>query len=118
MGRRRGVAGPVSYEVRRGEIWQYRFAPPDKRRPVLVLTRQEVLPLLHTAMVAPITSTIRGIPSEVVVGPDEGLKHDSAINLDHVQTVEQRLLHSYVGALSAPQMRQVCHALAIATGCA
>ena len=118
MGRRGRVAGPVSYEPRRGEIWQYRLAPPDKRRPVLILTRQEVLPLLRTAMVAPITSTIRGIPSEVVVGPDEGLKHDSAINLDHVQTVEQRLLHRYVGSLTEPKMRQVCRALAIATGCA
>ena len=118
MGRRGSVAGPVSHQPRRGEIWQYRFAPPDKRRPVLLLTRQEVLPLLRTAMVAPITSTIRGIPSEVVVGPDEGLKHDSAINLDHVQTVEQRLLQRYVGALSEPKMRQVCRALAIAAGCA
>lgn len=118
MGRRGRVAGPVTYQPRRGEIWQYRFAPPDKRRPVLLLTRQDVLPLLRTAMVAPITSTIRGIPSEVIVGPDEGLKHDSAINLDHVQTVEQRLLHRYVGTLSQPKMQQVCRALAIATGCA
>ena len=106
-------AGP-----RRGEIWHYGNKSPDKRRPVVVLTRQEVLPLLHTAMVAPITSTIRGLPSEVVVGADEGLRHDSAINLDHVQTVEQRLLHRYVGSLSPAKMRQVCRALAIATGCA
>ncbi len=103
---------------RRGEIWQYRFDRPDKRRPVVILTRQEVLPLLRTAMVAPITSTIRGIPSEVLVGPDEGLKHHSAINLDHVQTVEQSLLHHYLGSLSPSKMRQVCRALAIAAGCA
>ncbi|MCY3783418.1 MAG: type II toxin-antitoxin system PemK/MazF family toxin [Chloroflexi bacterium] len=106
-------AGP-----RRGEIWHYGFRSPDKRRPVVILTRQEVLPLLHTAMVAPITSTIRGLPSEVVVGPDEGLRHGSAINLDHVQTVEQNRLHRYVGSLSPTKMRQVCRALAIATGCA
>ena len=103
---------------RRGEIWQYRFRAPDKRRPVVVLTRQEVLPLLRTVIVAPITSTIRGLPSEVVVGTDEGLKHDSAVNLDHVQTVDQRLLHSFVGTLSETKMRQVCRALALATGCA
>lgn len=102
---------------RRGEIWQYRFGPPDKRRPVVVLTRQDVLSLLHTAMVAPITSTIRGIPSEVVVGLEEGLKNDSAVNLDHVQTVEQRLLHRYVGTLSDAKMRAVCRALAVATAC-
>ena len=103
---------------RRGEIWQYRSRAPDKRRPVVVLTRQEVLPLLRTAIVAPITSTIRGLPSEVMVGADEGLTHDSAINLDHVQTVEQRSLHGFVGALSETKMRQVCRALALATGCA
>ena len=104
--------------IKRGEIWQYRFKAPDKRRPVLVLTRQDVIPLLHTVLVAPITSTRRGAPSEVPVGPNEGLKHDSAVNLDHVQTVDQSNLSSFVGSLSAAQMREVCRALAIATGCA
>jgi mRNA interferase MazF len=103
--------------VNRGEIWQYRFKAPDKRRPVLVLSRQEVIPLLHTVMVAPITSTRRGAPSEVSVGPNEGLKHDSAVNLDHVQTVERARLVSYVGSLNASQMQHVCRALAVATGC-
>lgn len=103
--------------VNRGEIWQYRFKAPDKRRPVLVLSRQEVIPLLHTVMVAPITSTRRGAPSEVPVGPDEGLKHDSAVNLDHVQTVERARLTAFVGTLSAVRMRDVCRALGIATGC-
>ena len=107
----------MTVKPRRGEIWQYRFRAPDKRRPVVVLTRQEVVPLLGTVTVAPITSTIRGLPSEVVVGTEEGLKHDSAVNLDHVQTVEQRLLHSFVGTLSETKMRQVCRALALATGC-
>ncbi len=112
------MAGRLTPRVRRGEIWQYRFKLPDKRRPVVVLTRQEVLPLLRTAMVAPVTSTIRGLPSEVPVGVDEGLKHPSAINLDHVQTVEQRLLHEFVGTLSEAKMREVCRALALSTGCA
>ncbi len=104
--------------VNRGEIWTYRFKAPDKRRPVLVLSRQEVIPLLHTVMVAPITSTRRGAPGEVAVGPDEGLKHDSAVNLDHVQTVERSRLVSFIGTVSAARMRQVSRALAIATGCA
>jgi mRNA interferase MazF len=108
------VAGAVT----RGEIWQYRFRSPDKRRPVLVLTRQEVIPLLHTVMVAPITSARRGAPSEVPLGPAEGLKKDCAVNLDHVQTVERARLTAYVGSLSAARMREVCRALAIATGCA
>lgn len=107
----------MARRVNRGEIWQYRFKAPDKRRPVLVLSRQDVIPLLHTAMVAPITTAIRGIPGEVAVGIAEGLKHESVVNLDHVQTVEQASLVGFVGSLDAARMRLVCRALAIATGC-
>ena len=103
--------------VIRGEIWMYTFKAPDKQRPVLILTRQEVIPLLHTVMVAPITSTIHGAPSEVIVGIDEGLKHDSAVNLDHVQTVEKSQLDKRLGSLSEAKMKQVCRALGIAAGC-
>ena len=107
----------MAREVNRAEIWQYRFRAPDKRRPVLVLSRQEVIGLLHTVMVAPITSTLRGAPSEVALGVAEGLKHDSAVNLDHVQTVERARLAGYVGHLGPDKMRAVCRALAVATGC-
>lgn len=103
--------------VNRGEIWSYRFKAPDKRRPVLVLSRQDAIDLLHTVIVVPITSTIRGAPSEVIVGPGEGLKHQSAVNFDHVQTVERARLVGYVGSLDADVMRRACRALAIATGC-
>jgi mRNA interferase MazF len=108
----------MARHVARGEIWHYAFGGPDKRRPVLVISRQDVLGLLHTAMVAPITSTIRGAPSEVIVGATDGLKHESAVNLDHVQTVEQSRLVKRVGQVSAETMRDVCRALAIAVGCA
>jgi len=108
----------MARRVARGEIWSYRFKSPDKRRPVLILTRAEVIPLLHTVMVAPITSTRRGAPSEVAVGTDEGLKRESAVNLDHVQTVEQDRLIGFIGSLSAAKMQRVCRALAIAAGCA
>lgn len=101
----------------RGDIWLYSFQRPDKRRPVLVLSRQDVIGLLRTVMVAPITSTIHGAPSEVVVGIEAGLKARSAVNLDHVQTVEQRLLRQYVGHLPPDKMAAVCSALALATGC-
>ncbi len=84
---------------------------------MVIITRQSVLPLLRTAMVAPVTSRIRGLPSEVPVGAAEGLKHDSVVNLDWVQTVEQRNLRHYVGSLGEAKMAQVCRALAIATGC-
>jgi mRNA interferase MazF len=108
----------MAREVARGDIWMYAFRSPDKRRPVLVLTRQEVIGLLHTVMVAPITSTIHGAPSEVLVGTAEGLKHDSAVNLDYVQTVEQARLIRWVGRLGPVKMREACRALAIAAGCA
>lgn len=108
----------MARRVARAEVWTYDFRKPDKRRPVLVLSRPEVIDVLHTVIVAPVTSTIRGIPSEVVVGVAEGLKRDSAVNLDHVQTVEQARLSRYVGRLAPDKMRAVCRALAIATGCA
>ena len=103
-------------KLNRGEIWQYTFKAPDKRRPVVIISRQEVIPLLRTVMVAPITSTIHGSPAEVTVGVDEGLK-PSAANLDHVQTVDKARLSRFVGRVGANKMRQICLALARATGC-
>ena len=109
------MAGRV--DITRGDIWTYEFQRPDKRRPVLVLSRSEAIAVLHTVLVAPITSTIRGLPSEVGIGTVEGLKHDSAVNLDHIQTVERARLSRYLGRLSAEKMRAVCRAIAAATGC-
>jgi mRNA interferase MazF len=108
----------MARDLNRGEIWLYTFKPPDKRRPVLVLTRQNVIGLLGTVMVAPITSTIRGAPSEVFVGIDEGLKDDCAVNLDHIQTVDKARLTQFIGTLSRRKMSTACKAIAIATGCA
>ena len=103
--------------MRRGEVRLHTFRPPDKRRPVVILSRDEVIGLLHTVMVAPITSTIRGLPSEVRVGQAEGLKEESVINLDHVQSVRRTDLGSYLGVLDDAKMRAVCEALSVATGC-
>lgn len=63
----------MSREVTRGDIWMYASAKPDKKRPVVVISRQNVIPLLRTLMVAPITSAIHGVPSEVRVGTEQGL---------------------------------------------
>ena len=103
--------------VKRGDIWMYAFAKPDKKRPVLVISRQSVIPLLRTVMVAPITSAIHGVPSEVRVGTEHGLKRESAINLDHIQTVDRSRLSGFVSHLSDEVMNDVCRALANATGC-
>jgi mRNA interferase MazF len=104
--------------VNRGEIWLYTFGSPDKRRPVLVLSRQKAISLLRTALVAPITSSVHGAPSEVEVGFEEGLKNVSVVNLDQVQTVDQNRLHHFVGSVGPEKMTAVCRALMIATGCA
>ncbi len=101
----------------RGEIWQFRFAAPDKRRPVLVLTRPSLLEVLHTVTVAAVTTTLRGSPTEVELGVDEGLKTKSCVNLTNVFTVRQSDLRQFVGTVDAAKMNHVCHALAIATGC-
>jgi mRNA interferase MazF len=103
--------------VNRGEIWLFDFGAPDKRRPVLILSRQQIIPHLHTILVAPITSTMRGAPSEVPVGVEEGLKHDSVVNLDGVQSVVPSRLTRFIGTVSGEKMAQVCSALVIATGC-
>ena len=95
----------------------YTFKAPDKQRPAVIISRQEVIPLLRTVLVAPITSTIHGSPAEVAVGIDEGLKHASAANLDQVQTVDKARLHRFIGRLRASKMRQIRAALARATGC-
>jgi mRNA interferase MazF len=103
-------------EVGRGEIWQFSFPRPDRRRPVLVLTRQLLIHHLHTVTVAPITSTIRGIPSEVLIGPECGLKAQSAINLDHLATVPIAGLRSFVGSVSPEILEAVRAALLFALG--
>src|SRR6266850_4264512 len=96
--------------LNRGEIWLHEFGKPDKRRPVLILTRAKAIRFLNTVTVASITSTIRGLASEVQVGVDEGLKHDCVVNLHNVQTVEQSDLHTFIGTVSREKMAQVCRA--------
>jgi mRNA interferase MazF len=76
----------------RGEIRWYRFSHPDKRRPVLILTRDSALEYLGEATIAPITSTVRGIPSEVPLTAADGMRGDCAVNLNHVQTVSREKL--------------------------
>ena len=103
-------------EVGRGQIWLFSFPRPDKKRPVLVLTRQDMIGRLHTVTVAPLTSTIRGVPSEVVVGAESGLKDRSAVNLHHVATVPRSGLRTFVGSVPAETMDQVREALLFALG--
>ena len=103
-------------EIARGEIWQFSFPKPNRRRPVLILTRDDMIGRLHTVTVAPLTSTVRGVPSEVVVGTEAGLKHASAINLHHVATVPREGLRSFVGTVPPEAMDRVRDALLFALG--
>lgn len=107
----------MAVRVNRGEIWRLHRPHPDKRRPVVVISRSSLIPLLHTVIVAPVTSTLRGTPTEVPVGVEEGLKQASCLNLCNLFTVPRSQLHGFVGTLGPGKMRQVCRALAIATGC-
>jgi len=102
--------------MRRGEIRWYTFKIPDKKRPVLILTRNSILDVLGEVTVAPITSTIRQIPSEVVLTPEDGVPKVCAINLDHVQTVAKAKVGPFITALSDAQMDRVKNALLFALG--
>ena len=93
--------------MRRGEIRWYKFRPPDKKRPVLILTRDSILEYLSEVTVAPITSTIRDIPSEVTLSRNDGMPKDSAVNCDHMQTVSKGKIGSLITTLSSGKMKQV-----------
>ncbi|MGD8471504.1 MAG: type II toxin-antitoxin system PemK/MazF family toxin [Desulfobacteraceae bacterium] len=100
--------------MNRGEIRWYKFKAPGKKRPVLVLTRNSILEYLGEVTIAPITSTIRDIPSEVFLSKNEGMQRDCAINVDHIQTVSQRKIGSLITRLSSEKIRQVREAISFA----
>ncbi len=97
--------------MKRGEIRWYKFKRPDKKRPVLILTRDSVLEYLREVTVAPITSTIRDIPSEVLLTREDGLRKDCAINCDHMQTVSKNKIGSLITTLSRDKLTQVSKAI-------
>ena len=103
--------------MERGEVRLYQFPKPDKERPVVILTRENAIPYLSRVTVAPITSTIRGVPSEVILGIEDGLRQPCAANLHNVMTVSQKGLGRRLAHLSPRRMGEVCAALAFALGC-
>lgn len=103
--------------VRRGDVYWLEL-PDERRRPVCVLTREAVLPVLRNVTVALVTRTIRDIPTEVLLtARDDGMPADCAISLDNLRTVPKAMLTERIAALSGAQMHQVCTALDLATGC-
>lgn len=103
--------------IARGDVRLYRFAPPDKKRPVVVLTRDSAIAYLSTVTVAPITTTIRGVPSEVVLNEDDGMKGARAVNLHNAVTVSRERLGKRVAQLRSARMNEICAALRFAMGC-
>jgi mRNA interferase MazF len=107
----------VAGRITRGDVRLYHFAPPDKKRPVVVLTRDSAIAYLSTVTVAPIASAIRGVPSEVVLDEQDGMKAPCAVNLHNAITVSQDRLGKRVAQLSSPRMSEVCSALRFSLGC-
>ena len=101
----------MAQRLERGEIRLYRFAPPDKERPVVILTRASAVRYLSRVTVAPITSTLRGVPSEVPLGPDDGMKQPCAVNLHNLVTVAQGHIGRRIAQLSESRMQEVCRAI-------
>lgn len=101
---------------RRGEVW-FAEIPGDKRRPVVVLTRDPLGRLLRSVICAPVTSRIRGLSTEVHLDEAAGLAHDAVVNLDNTFLLARTGLRRRLGTVSSGQMQQICAALTTAIGC-
>ena len=101
----------------RGEVWWCELAEVG-RRPVVILSRDAAIPRLRRAVVAPCTTTIRGLASEVVLEPsDDPVPRRSAVNLDSLESVSVAVLVDRLGRLGDARMRQICAALSVAVDC-
>ncbi len=100
--------------MRRGEIRWYTFKKPDKKRPVLILSRSSIIDYMGEVTVAPVTTTIREIPSEVRLSPADGLPRECAINFDHIQTVAKGKIGSLVATLHDSKKSEIKKAVSFA----
>jgi mRNA interferase MazF len=106
----------VASAVARGDVRLYQVASPDKNSPVVVLTRDSAVAYLSTVSVAPVTSAIRGVPSEVVLNEEDGLKTPCAVNLHNVVTISQHRLGKRVARLGSSRISGICAALRFSLG--
>jgi len=104
----------MSAAVRRGEVW---LAELDKVRPVVVLSRDPMGRLLHSVVIAPVTSTVRGLSTEVPLGSSDGIRHPSVANLDNVQLLARDRFRRRIGRAQPTTMRALCAALSVAVDC-
>ena len=103
-------------EPRRGEIWWGEIEDVG-RRPFLVMSRSSAIPVLTSVLAAPVTRTVRQIPTEVRLGPDDGLSTECAANLDNLRVVPKALLTERIWALDALRTEGACAALRVAVDC-
>ena len=102
--------------MNRGEVWWVEH-PDAGRRPACVVTRDAAIPVLAAVLVAPATRTIRGIPTEIVLGREDGMPAECALSLDNLTTVPKALLTERIASLPAAKLDDLCRALRAATGC-
>jgi mRNA interferase MazF len=102
--------------MNQGEIWLAE-SPTEKPRPVLIVTRSEAIPVLNAIIVAPLTTTVRDIPTCVAVGPAEGVSRDSVANFDQVRCLSKSLLTRRLGALGTDRRHELCAALTAMSDC-
>ncbi len=100
--------------MKRNDIRWYKFQAPDKKRPVVILTRSSIIEYLNEITIAPITSTIREIPSEVFLSSSDGLQRDCVINCDHIQTVSKQKIGSLICHLSTDKRKDLSNAIGFA----
>jgi mRNA interferase MazF len=97
--------------MKRGEVRWYKFKHPDKKHPVVILTRNSILEYLDEVTIAPVTSTIRDIPSEVFLSQRDGMHNDCAVNCDHIQTVSKSNIGSMITSLSKEKLSEIRNAI-------
>jgi mRNA interferase MazF len=102
--------------VNRGDVWWVEH-PEAGRRPACILTRQAAIPVLTSVLVAPATRTVRAIPTEVRLGPDDGMPADCALSFDNLATVPKALLVERITTVPEARRDELCSALRAATGC-
>jgi mRNA interferase MazF len=102
--------------VNRGDVCWYTFKTPDKKRPVLIMTRESAIPVLNSVTIAPITSTIRSIPTELVLTEEDGLPATCAANFDNLQTVPRGNIGNRITRLTAKRMKEAAAAVSFALG--
>lgn len=98
-----------------GEVWWAEAE--DKRRPVLVVTRTDIVPVLTWIVVAPVTRTIRRIPTEVGLGAQHGLPEECVASFDNLQPIRRSLLTQRVGTLGIEELDEICRALRALADC-